>query len=79
LNVLIVHAEDSKNDRIGQFQAMLNRLAPDDRQLVRQNMRIVTPRKRALRGKKLFDFLREEFKDTTLDLVIFNPGELQGR
>ena len=74
LKVLIVQAEDSKNDRIAQFNAMLERLAPDDRKLVHQNCRIITPCKRAHRGKRLFTFLRKEFKDTTLDLVIFNPA-----
>lgn len=73
VKVLIVQAEDSRNDRIGQFQTILNRLSPDDRQLVLQNLRIVTPRQRALRGKKLFDFLREMFRDSIIDLVIFNP------
>jgi RecA-family ATPase len=66
LKVLIVQAEDSKNDRIGQFQTILKRLSPEDRQLVLQNLRIVTPRKRALRGKNLFNFLREELKTPTL-------------
>jgi hypothetical protein len=36
-------------------------------------LRIVTPRQPALRGKKLFDFLREMFRDSIIDLVIFNP------
>jgi RecA-family ATPase len=74
LKVLIVQAEDSKNDRVSQFNTMLKRLAPDDQQLVDQNVRIITPRKRAHRGKNLFNFLRKELKDTTLDLVIFNPA-----
>src|SRR6266446_18628 len=74
LKVLIVQAEDSKNDRIGQFNTMLKRLAPDDQKLVHANVRIITPRKRAHRGKRLFSFLSKEFEDCTIDLVIFNPA-----
>jgi AAA domain-containing protein len=74
LIVLIIQAEDSKNDRVLQFHTMLKRLTPEDQAIVHENVRIVTPRKRALRGSKLFAFLSEAFKDTVIDLVIMNPA-----
>ena len=75
LRVLIVQAEDSKNDRIQQTTC-IHKLAvtKEERRLVSENLRIVTPRKRAHRGKALFDFLADAFKDSVFDLLILNPA-----
>ena len=75
LRVLIVQAEDSKNDRILQTTC-IHRLAvtTEERLLISQNLRIVTPRKRAHRGKALFDFLTDNFQDSAFDLFILNPA-----
>jgi RecA-family ATPase len=75
LRVLIVQAEDSKNDRILQTTC-IHKLAvtKEERLTVSQNLRIVTPRKRTHRGKALFDFLADAFRDCEFDLFILNPA-----
>jgi AAA domain len=74
LKVLIVQAEDPKNKRIRQCQC-IPKIARTQQEeiLIHENLRIVTPRKRALRGESLFKFLGETFKDANLDLTIINP------
>jgi RecA-family ATPase len=75
LRVLILQAEDSKNDRIRQNQC-IGKLATTDAELtlIENNFRILTPLKRAQRGKKLFDFLTEHLSGHTVDLFILNPA-----
>lgn len=75
LKVLILQGEDSKNDRIRQNQC-IHKLATTDKELIliEQNLRIITPLKRAQRGKKLFDFLTEHLTGHTVDLFILNPA-----
>ena len=75
LKVLIVQAEDPKNKRIRQVQCISTiARTQEEETLLHQNLRILTPRKRALRGEKLFKFLEEAFSETTFDLVIINPA-----
>jgi hypothetical protein len=74
LKVLIVQAEDPKNKRIRQSQCIPKIARTQEEEiLIHQNLRIVTPRKRALRGESLFKFLGETFKDANFDLTIINP------
>jgi AAA domain len=78
LKVLIVQAEDSRNDRITQTNGIVNNLDPaargTERELIAANLRIVTPEARADRGAALFDYLRAGFRDVKLDLLILNPA-----
>jgi AAA domain len=75
LKVLLLQAEDSRNDRIRQASC-ISKLAEtrEERALVERNLRIVTPRKRAHRGAKLFDLLTRAFADFEFDLFILNPA-----
>jgi energy-coupling factor transporter ATP-binding protein EcfA2 len=74
LKVLIVQAEDPKNKRIRQSQCIWKIARTQEEEiLIHQNLRIVTPRKRALRSESLFKFLGETFKDANFDLTIINP------
>jgi len=73
--VLILQAEDTRNDRIRQA-ACINRLARtrEETALVSRNLRIMTPRKRAHRGKELFAYLTGAFEELSFDLLIMNPA-----
>ena len=75
LKVLILQAEDTRNDRIRQA-ACINRLAKtrEETALVSRNLRIRTPRKRAHRGKELFAYLTGAFEEFSFDLLIMNPA-----
>jgi hypothetical protein len=75
LRVLILQAEDTKNDRVRQANC-IKRLAEnrEEELLIKRNLRIVTPRKRPRRGRDLFDFLTESFADVSFDLLILNPA-----
>ena len=75
LKVLILQAEDSRNDRIRQASC-ISKLAEtrEERALIEANLRIISPRKRASRGAKLFDFLMKACADFEFDLFILNPA-----
>jgi AAA domain len=75
LRVLILQAEDTRNDRIRQ-SACINRLAVtrEETRLISRNLRIMTPRKRAHRGKELFAYLTGAFEEFSFDLLIMNPA-----
>jgi len=75
LRVLILQAEDSKNDRIRQVNC-IKRLATsrEENRLISRNLRIMTPRKRAHRGKELFAYLMKAFEEFSFDLLILNPA-----
>ena len=75
LKVLILQAEDTRNDRIRQA-ACINRLARtrEETALVSRNLRIMTPCKRAHRGKELFAYLTGAFEEFFFDLLIMNPA-----
>src|SRR5262249_36447948 len=64
-----------KNDRIRQV-ACINRLATtrEETALVSHNFRIMTPCKRAHRGKELFAYLTGAFEKFAFDLLIMNPA-----
>jgi hypothetical protein len=75
LKVLILQAEDSRNDRIRQASC-ISKLAEtrEERALIEKNLRIISPRKRAARGAKLFDFLMRACADFEFDLFMLNPA-----
>jgi len=75
LRVLILQAEDTRNDRIRQ-SACINRLAVtrEETRLISRNLRIMTPRKRAHRGKELFAYLTGAFEEFFFDVLIMNPA-----
>jgi hypothetical protein len=75
LKVLILQAEDTRNDRIRQ-SACIKRLAitQEEMCLVSRNLRIMTPCKRAHRGKELFAYLTRGFEEFSFDLLIMNPA-----
>ena len=72
LNVLIVQAEDSKNDRILQVQC-IHEIVKDSALISRlkQECNIATTN---LRGEELFTALEEDYGDYGIDLFIFNPA-----
>jgi hypothetical protein len=73
--IVLLQAEDSRNDRIRQASC-ISKLAEtkEERLLISQNLRIVSPRKRAHRGQALFDYLTYALRDYQFDLFILNPG-----
>jgi hypothetical protein len=75
LRVLILQAEDTRNDRIRQ-SACIKRLAVTREEIrsISRNLRIMTPRKRAHRGKELFAYLTGAFEEFAFDLLIMNPA-----
>jgi RecA-family ATPase len=76
LRVLVIQAEDSRNDRIEQVNGILGslELSAEERELIDRNFMIVTPEHRADRSRALFNVLRDGYKDTPLDLLILNPA-----
>jgi AAA domain len=76
LRTLLVQAEDSTNDRRSQITGVVNglQLPVDERHLVGENFRIITPERRADRGQALFEYLRAVLKEVELDLIMFNPA-----
>jgi AAA domain len=75
LRVLLLQAEDSRNDRIRQTSC-ISKLAEtrEERARIERNLRIISPRQRASRGAELFDFLKRACADFEFDLFILNPA-----
>jgi RecA-family ATPase len=76
LRVLVVQAEDSWNDRVEQATGIVNSLdlSKEEKELLDENLKIVTPEHRADRGEALFNSLRQNFREVPLDLLILNPA-----
>jgi len=75
LKVLVLQDEDSRNDRIRQAQC-IKRIAATraEELLVKRNLKIMSPRKRAHQGQALFEFLTGVFENFSFDLLILNPA-----
>jgi len=75
LRVLVLQAEDSRNDRIRQV-GCLPRLAKTraEEELIKANFRVLTPERRPHRGADLFEFLADRFERFPFDLLILNPA-----
>ena len=73
--VLLLQAEDSRNDRIRQASCISKLAATrEERAAIEANLRIISPRKRAHRGEVLFEFLMKACADFEFDLFLLNPA-----